>query len=146
MKLVVLLLGTKKIKRYGTRFFKVPVVPSTRSTRFLTCTALWSPQRRKRRWNHGTYFKNGIYSLRRMMFVKVWMNESKADNYTSIKSQYGLVSVNIKPQKSIKIWILHVLWELRVTSRAFYHLIWVKPASYHIYTQKCKGIHGNPSK
>ncbi len=35
---------------------------------------------------------------------------------------------------------------LRVTSWAFHRFIWVKLSSYHINTQKCKSIHGNPVK
>ncbi len=36
---------------------------------------------------------------------------------------------------------------LRVASLAFDRLIWVElSSSYHIHTQKYKGIHGNPSK
>ncbi len=36
-----------KWKRHGTRFFKVPVVPRTRSTRFLTRRAVLFPRRGK---------------------------------------------------------------------------------------------------
>ncbi len=47
--------------------------------------------------------KNGIYSLTQndTEFVKSLDEFTKVGHYTEIKSQYGLVSVNIKLQKSI---------------------------------------------
>ncbi len=47
--------------------------------------------------------KNGIYCITRNVteFSKFWMNKSEVGQYTYIKTWYGLVSVNIKPQNTI---------------------------------------------
>ncbi len=44
----------KKCKRHGTRSFKVPVVPRTRSTQILIRRSVWFPRCRKRGRNCGT--------------------------------------------------------------------------------------------
>jgi len=58
-------------------------------------------------------------------FAQFWMNKSKVGQYTLIKTRYGLVSVNIKPQKTAKICILHVL----------HVCVWMNSVSFttHIY-------------
>ncbi len=60
-------------------------------------------------WFVESSHKNGMsITLNVTEYATFWMNKSKEGQYTWIKTQYGLVSVNIKPQID-NIWIRHVL-------------------------------------
>ncbi len=103
--------------------------------------------------------KHGIYCITRNVteFAKFWMDKWKVGQYTWIKMQHGLVSVNVKPKKnylnmnptcsarlcvnewhrcavSFTIHILYTYSALRITLWAFYHFFWEKLSSYLIQT------------